>query len=133
MITIPDKLKSILIDSSNNTDIEIGFILLGSNDGDNYIIDRIVSINNASKSDHKFTPENEDIIKIQEYCVENGYNVLGFFHSHLYNTASPSRQDIELMKQSSQLWLIYSKLNNNMFAFTYKDKLESIEIVTIYT
>ena len=129
MIYLPIKLKSILINTSKNSDIEEGFILVGTLNK----IKRIFKITNKNNSNMSIRADPKEILCIEKYCDDNKLELMGFFHSHLYSTASPSRKDIELMKSSSQLWIIYSKLNNNMFAFTYKDKLESIEIFTIDT
>lgn len=130
IIFISKSIKNILFSCSDNESIESGFLLLGKIKEDIFI-ERIVKLTNQNKSSNSFELDQKEINTIHQFSLNNNIEIIGFFHSHPTSTASPSKQDIESMKISDKIWFIYSKLNNNMFAFTYKDKLESIEIVTI--
>jgi len=131
-IIISEKLFNIISLTSKNSNIEVGFILLGSKQ-DDIFIEKIVEMRNLNNSSNSFKLDQKEVDKTYQYSLNNNLEIIGFFHSHPTSTAAPSSRDIESMKVSDKIWFIYSGLNDNMFAFTYKDKLESIEIVTIYT
>ncbi len=125
MIYISKKLKSKLSELSEESNMEIGFALLSDKDDE---INRIVCIDNQSKSDMRFTSDNNQLLDIDKYSKDNGYNVIGFFHSHIYTRPIPSREDMDMMKLTNQIWLIYSKFNQKMLCFEWTDKLESVEL-----
>ena len=133
MIIIPIEIKNILFKHSNNENGEVCFILLGNIIDESIDIQKAVKITNDSISLTTFKFKQCEVDRTCQYAIENNYDVICIFHSHPTSTAAPSKRDIESMKLSDKIWFIYSKLNNNMFAFTYKDKLESIEIFTIDT
>lgn len=127
IIIIPTPIKNTLIEYSNNEDIEVCFILLG-NITESINVKRIVKITNERYSSSSFKFKQSEADKTCQYAHENGYDIIGVFHSHPTASAAPSERDIESMKSSDMIWFIYSGINNNMFAFTHKDKLESIQI-----
>ena len=126
IIKISKALRTVLYEYSENSLIEVGFALLSDKKDE---ITKIANITNTSDSSGIFTSDVNQLLQIDQYCKENEYKVIGFFHSHINYTAYPSARDVGIMKEGNQIWLIYSKLNKNMFAYEFKDKLKSIYII----
>ena len=126
MILFPKGLQDILIEKSENSRHEVGFIILGEIQ-ENIAVTQIIPITNKSPSYDSFIPYELELSIIRLYCQEEHYNIIGFFHSHS-STAAPSKIDEKYMKELKNIWFIYSKLNKNMFAFKYENELESIQI-----
>ena len=129
VIQLPHKLKKIITEQSEKSNIEVGFILAGKDNK----VEHIFNLTNTANSSTLLHISINEVNTINAHCKNHNIDIIGLFHSHLKSTASPSDTDIKMMKKSNDIFFIYSKLNKNMFAFTYKDKLESIEIVTIDT
>jgi len=123
-ITIDKKIKNTLIDTAKNSRLETVFILFGHDK-----ITHILQLENDSSN--RFYITKEQTREIFNYSFDNKIPIVAIFHSHPKTSAYPSNLDIKSMNKSNYIWIIYSKLNQNMLGYKFTDRLERVKILEI--
>jgi proteasome lid subunit RPN8/RPN11 len=114
--------------------------LLGREQGGVRVVEIALPQENQFDSDHRhrrYLIEPQDMLHAEDYADENGYDILGIFHSHPDHPAEPSSFDLEW----SLPWFSYLitsvengdasisrcwRLNDDRTRF-YEEKLEHIK------
>jgi len=79
---------------------------------------KVFPIRNFSKKKNAFKISKNDFLKNYKIAEYEGYQIVGCFHSHPDNIASPSSRDISLSKKNPyKLWLIFSVKYNQVNLF----------------
>jgi len=95
-------------------------------------IKRIVLALNRLKSSVRFEIDPETFFKAYTQAEKDGFDLIGFFHSHPA-PAKPSSIDLEYMELwSDTIWLILSLIDDRLAAYQI-DKGEVIEIKIVFS
>jgi proteasome lid subunit RPN8/RPN11 len=110
-----------LIREAENSVIEVCSILIGLSQDDSYIVKECVNTRNTDMSPVSFKADPEDLAKAVSKLVEEGYDIVGIFHSHPAPPV-PSARDIEGMRLWPQtVWIIYSTITHSLEAYILRN------------
>jgi [CysO sulfur-carrier protein]-S-L-cysteine hydrolase len=77
--------------------------------GVNNSVTCIIPITNSLASPRRFLMDPEEQITAFKYIEENGWDIIGIYHSHLTGKATPSRTDIREAAYPDVAYLIWSQ------------------------
>ncbi len=115
--------------SQKNKPLESCAILIGKRNNNQFIVTKIIPMENDEKSNIKFTINEEKLFAVYKKTESLNLSVVGIYHTHPSNP-TPSKTDIKYMEINPVPWIINSTITDEMKCFIYHDSkgVEEIEL-----
>ena len=125
------ELDRIVENSQDTFPIEACGILLGTRDGEYKRVEMVFTTKNILESENYYELEPQEQLKIFTKADELSFEVLGYYHSHPYWTATPSDMDYRTANQPGCSYIIYSCPDNEVRSFhwdSYEFRAEELVV-----
>jgi proteasome lid subunit RPN8/RPN11 len=107
-------------------------LLAGLGDGDRPLVTKVFALPNAEASPTFYVVEPKAQLRAMNEMDEQGWDLVGIFHSHTFTEAYPSRTDVQLAAYPDAAYLILSLAQPEaprLRAFTIRDgEVSELEI-----
>ena len=104
-------------------------ILIGNEDGKNWIVKKLFLTENTEKSRVTFTISPDEEFQVDQIAKESKMEIVCIFHSHPESEARPSETDKKFMRVNPFPWIIYSGETNQMNCFILENEnMKQIQI-----
>jgi [CysO sulfur-carrier protein]-S-L-cysteine hydrolase len=115
--------------SQKNKPLESCAILIGKRNNNQFIVTKIIPMENDEKSNIKFTINEEKLFAVYKKTESMNLSVVGIYHTHPSNPI-PSKTDIKYMEINPVPWIINSTITGETKCFIYYDNkgVEEIEL-----
>jgi proteasome lid subunit RPN8/RPN11 len=113
-----------------NKPLESCAILLGKKINNKFIIVEIKPIENADKSEVKFTINEDKLFEIYKEAESKDLSVIGIYHTHP-SDPYPSKTDVIYMQINQVPWIITSTITGNTRCYLYDEEkgLMNIDLI----
>jgi len=81
--------------------------------GNGELVQEVIPVTNTLHSPYRFRMDPEEQVAAMMYMAEQGYQMLGIFHSHIKGPASPSETDNAESTYPEVAFLIWSREGEN--------------------
>ncbi len=116
--------------SQKNKPLESCAILVGKRNNAQFIVTKIMPMENDEKSNIKFTINDEKLFAVYKKIESLNLSVVGIYHTHPSNPM-PSKTDIKYMELNPVPWIINSTITDETKCFIYVDSgaVEEMELI----
>lgn len=115
--------------SQKNKPLESCAILIGKRNNNQFIVTKIIPMENDEKSNIKFTINEEKLFAVYKITESMNLSVVGIYHTHP-SYPIPSKTDIKYMEINPVPWIINSTITGETkcFIYYYNKGVEEIEL-----
>jgi [CysO sulfur-carrier protein]-S-L-cysteine hydrolase len=107
-------------------------LLAGLGNGDRPVVTKVFALPNAEASPTFYVVEPKAQLKAMNEMDEQGWDLVGIFHSHTFTEAYPSRTDVQLAAYPDAAYLILSLAepeSPRLRAFSIRDgEVDELEV-----
>ena len=82
--------------------------------GQNGKITKLFRAKNAERSPTRYNIDSRELLKIYQEIEENGWELLGIYHSHVRSRAYPSATDVQLALWPDSIYFIVSLMDERV-------------------